>query len=314
MLRNYYILIAIFFLPFTILAQTQIGLYSHTFGDSSKPAVIYLHGGPGYNCAGFEITTAEKLASKGFYVIVYDQRGCGRSKNVSGPYTIANNLNDLDTIYTRYNIHKATLLGHSWGGTLGTYYADKHPEKVERLVLVSSPLSYPQTLRTILKNCKAYFTAQNDTNRLTFLTTLEKMDTTALSYATYLFSYAVNCGFYRPSKPSQACKDIYTNAEKNKDARLLNIMEFPPMQGLHNDIHYTTLNITNKLVDMKKKGILVFGIYGNEDRLFDDAQRNSIKEITSDTHFALITSASHNVFIDQQQQFFETFMGYMNMK
>jgi hypothetical protein len=32
-------------------------------------------GGPGYNCAGFEVSTAQELANNGFYVIVYDRRG-----------------------------------------------------------------------------------------------------------------------------------------------------------------------------------------------------------------------------------------------
>jgi len=304
-------LIAVFFLPITILAQAQTGLYSQAFGDTTKPPVIFLHGGPGYNCAGFEITTAKNLANKGFFVIVYDQRGCGRSKDMPGPYNMANNLNDLDSIYNRYHISSATLLGHSWGGTLGMYYADKYPKKVARLVLVSSPISYPQTLRTIQKNCKNYFEKQNDSNRLTFLKTLSSMDTSALSYATYSFSFAVNCGFYKPLEPTRACKDLYAMAAKDKDARLLNLMEFPPMQGLHSDIHYTTLNLTSKLNDLKKKGVLVFGIYGTDDGLFDDNQRNEIKDITSDAHFTIIPGASHNVFIDQQQRFFETFMGYM---
>ncbi|MFT6246723.1 MAG: proline iminopeptidase, partial [Crocinitomicaceae bacterium] len=42
-------------------------LYVKTFGDSLDTPTIFIHGGPGYNCATFEATTAEKLASKGFY-------------------------------------------------------------------------------------------------------------------------------------------------------------------------------------------------------------------------------------------------------
>lgn len=35
------------------------GMYVNTFGNSKDPAIIFIHGGPGYNSQDFEITTAE---------------------------------------------------------------------------------------------------------------------------------------------------------------------------------------------------------------------------------------------------------------
>jgi proline iminopeptidase len=54
-------------------------LYSRAFGNAKDTPILFLHGGPGYNCAGFEVSTAQELANNGFYVIVYDRRGEGRS-------------------------------------------------------------------------------------------------------------------------------------------------------------------------------------------------------------------------------------------
>ena len=45
-------------------------LYIETFGNQKDTPIIYLHGGPGYNSTSFEVTTAEKLAKEGFFVIV----------------------------------------------------------------------------------------------------------------------------------------------------------------------------------------------------------------------------------------------------
>lgn len=65
-----------------IQPATAAEIYSAAYGKASDPAVIFLHGGPGYNSLDFEVTTAQKLADQGFYVIVYDRRGEGRSRAV----------------------------------------------------------------------------------------------------------------------------------------------------------------------------------------------------------------------------------------
>ena len=63
-------------------------LYTHAFGSSKNPAIIFLHGGPGYNCAAFEISTAKRLSDSGYFVIVYDMRGCARSSGTNAEYTL----------------------------------------------------------------------------------------------------------------------------------------------------------------------------------------------------------------------------------
>lgn len=64
---------------FTCLQVSAQQLYSKAYGDPKNPAIIYLHGGPRGNATLFEGTTANALAERGFYVIVYDRRGEGRS-------------------------------------------------------------------------------------------------------------------------------------------------------------------------------------------------------------------------------------------
>ncbi|WP_439557279.1 alpha/beta fold hydrolase, partial [Dyadobacter sp.] len=54
-------------------------LYSRSFGSQSNHPIILLHGGPGSSSVYFEATTAQSLADRGFFVIVYDRRGEGRS-------------------------------------------------------------------------------------------------------------------------------------------------------------------------------------------------------------------------------------------
>src|SRR5690606_27700777 len=91
-------------------------IYQKAFGQASQTPVIFLHGGPGGSSIDFELTTAEKLAEKGFFVIVYDRRGEGRSDDDKAEFTFEQTFNDLKEIYREYGLSSATLLGHSFGG------------------------------------------------------------------------------------------------------------------------------------------------------------------------------------------------------
>jgi proline iminopeptidase len=86
------------FLLVTMFANSQ-SIYTKSFGSSQNKPIIFLHGGPGYNCVNFEATTAQQLADQGFYVIVYDRRGEGRSKDPSAQFTFKETFDDLNNIY-----------------------------------------------------------------------------------------------------------------------------------------------------------------------------------------------------------------------
>jgi len=132
--------ITLFVFLLTTISVSSQTIYAKAFGDPSNEPLIYLHGGPGYNSIGFEITTAEKLSENGFFVIVYDRRGEGRSSDENAKFTFQETFDDLDAIYTKFNLEDATLIGHSFGGVVGTLYAEEYPNKIKSLVLVAAPL------------------------------------------------------------------------------------------------------------------------------------------------------------------------------
>jgi proline iminopeptidase len=55
---------------FMVNAQRNHTIYSKSYGQGENPAILFIHGGPRGNATLFEGTTAQKLAEKGFYVIV----------------------------------------------------------------------------------------------------------------------------------------------------------------------------------------------------------------------------------------------------
>lgn len=291
------------FILTTIIASSQT-IYSKAFGDSSNEPLIYLHGGPGYNSIGFEISTAKKLSESGFYVIVYDRRGEGRSADKKAKFTFQETYDDLDALYKKYALENATLIGHSFGGVIATLYAEKNPEKIKSLVLVAAPLSIQETLSTIIKTTKSIYEKKKDSTNLMYIGMLEKMDKNSLEYSSYSFGHAMQNGFYTPKAPSQEALAIYTKLKTNpsfvSDGAK---MTYDAPKGFWKNENYTSIDLTQGLKNVLKNKTQVFGLYGTEDGLYSEEQIMKLKKIIPIHNFKYMDNCSHNVFIDQQNQF-----------
>jgi proline iminopeptidase len=109
--------------------------HTQTFGDSGKPEVIVLHGGPGYD---FRYMLSLRALANEYRVVFYDQRGSGLSPRVHpDALTTDQAVEDLQSIIEYYSPEeKVYLTGHSWGGLLASHYVARHPGKVEKLALL----------------------------------------------------------------------------------------------------------------------------------------------------------------------------------
>jgi proline iminopeptidase len=117
----------------------------HVDKRGSGPALVLVHGGPGLTQEVFKphLERAADFATLFFY----DQRGCGESTPLSPslPCTLEDHLNDLEGLRAALGIQRMTLLGHSWGAYLSMAYAVRHEKRLEKLILVSPTLPYPET-------------------------------------------------------------------------------------------------------------------------------------------------------------------------
>ncbi len=107
--------------------------YEQCGNPKGKPA-IFLHGGPGGGCGSL---SRRFFNPKKYRIILFDQRGCGRSK----PHTCLEDnttwhlIEDIESIRERLDIKKWLVFGGSWGSTLAMAYAQKHPKNVSQLIL-----------------------------------------------------------------------------------------------------------------------------------------------------------------------------------
>lgn len=81
--------------------------------------------------------------SKEFKVIIFDNRGVGKSDSPNEPYTMEMLRDDLKALMDFLNIKKAHLIGHSEGGMIIQHFVLKYPEMVDKLVLMSTNMGFP---------------------------------------------------------------------------------------------------------------------------------------------------------------------------
>jgi proline iminopeptidase len=116
------------------LNDDQHQVYFEQCGNPDGKPAIFLHGGPG----GGGSEDVRRFFNPDLYrIIVFDQRGCGRSK----PHGCLENnttwhlVSDIENLREKLGIEKWLVFGGSWGSTLSLAYAQAHPKSVSELVL-----------------------------------------------------------------------------------------------------------------------------------------------------------------------------------
>jgi proline iminopeptidase len=107
----------------------------------SGPALVISNGGPGWTCEHIE-DFGEQVASLGYRVIIYDQRGTGQSvlnRIDSTTVTLNLMLADVEQIRKHLNLKTWIVMGHSFGSMLSAMYAARFPNVIEKLILLSPP-------------------------------------------------------------------------------------------------------------------------------------------------------------------------------
>lgn len=285
----------------TAIAQS---LYSRVFGKKTDDPVIFLHGGPGSSSVYFEATTAQKLADKGYYVVVYDRRGEGRSKDSTATMNYKEFFEDLDRIYQKYQLIRAHLIGFSFGGLVTALYAEKYPEKVKSIILTSALVSQQASYNTILSSVQRIYKHRNDTTNLAVLDKIREMDTNSLAYRTAVFTHASQNGFFSLPDPDTRAQQIY---ETYKTDTLITryVKNERAVETFWENESQKNIDITPVLKRLTQGKMHVYAIYGKQDGLFSERQIADILGITGKSRLKYLDNCSHTVFIDQQEKFLE---------
>jgi proline iminopeptidase len=120
-------------------------LHVEECGNPSGIPVLFVHGGPGAGCEPYH---RRFFDPQRYRIILFDQRGCGRSTPHA---SLENNTTqalvaDMEAIREQLKLDRWLLFGGSWGSTLSLVYAETHPERVLGLVVRGIFLCRPQEI------------------------------------------------------------------------------------------------------------------------------------------------------------------------
>ena len=272
-LKSYnYFLISLSYSSLQQMATAKIGnaeIYYEIYGEG-RPLLLV---------AGLASDSQSWLSiipelSKKYRLIVFDNRGVGRSKPMDETVSISQMADDVMGLVRYLNLQKVSLAGHSMGGMVALELAIRHPEIVTNLILVSTSSVNSARNAQLFDDFVSYL-KEGMSKELWFKN---------LFY--WIFS-----------------KKFFENEESVKTAIQLSInYPFPQSEiAFANQVEaIRNFNLSDSLSSVKSK-TLVIG--GEEDILFSpDEVYNSLKSIKG-SKFSFIEGAAHSVFVEKPVEF-----------
>jgi haloalkane dehalogenase len=125
--------------PFASKYFDQNGFRQHYLDEGSGDPVVMVHGNPTWS---FYYRRLAADLRRDHRVIVPDHVGCGLSdkpQTQEYPYTLERRVDDLDRLLAHCGLERnVTLVVHDWGGMIAMAWAERHPEKIARLVILNT--------------------------------------------------------------------------------------------------------------------------------------------------------------------------------
>lgn len=230
------------------------GLKYHYLDEGNGPAVVMLHGNPSWS---FHYRNLVLPLRDSHRCIVPDHIGCGFSDKPGDDkydYTLPQRVDDLDKLLESLDLpEKLTLVVHDWGGMIGMAWGVRHPERIERLVILNTaafPLPAAKPFPLGLRIC-----------RDSWLGTLLVRGFNAFSRG----AAWVGCKQNPMSAELRAMYQLPYDSWQNRIATLRFVQDIPLKAG---DRNYDLIcDVADKIGQFEKLPMLI--LWGEQDFVFD---------------------------------------------
>ncbi|MBY0385497.1 alpha/beta hydrolase [bacterium] len=172
-------------------------------GNNANPKLVFLHGLMGF---GSNWKTMARHFEDQYQILLYDQRGHGRSIQPEKGYRIEDYVSDLEHILSELGWGKIVLVGHSMGARVAAAFAEKNPQSTEKLILVdmgptsnmATMISTEEKIKSVpvpfvsREEARAYFDGpflekyKNETLKQFFYANLETQQNAEMKWRFYL--------------------------------------------------------------------------------------------------------------------------------
>lgn len=252
-------------------------IHYELFGDREKPAVVLLHGLGG---SGKSWGSQVERFARSHYVILPDQRGCGRSSHAAEGYTLARLALDTAFLLEHLDVGPAHIVGTSTGGAIAQVLALEHAARVRSLTLASSFACFD-----------AYMKREFELRRRLMAET--DMVTAFSAYALFLFSPR----FARENpKAVDAWVARATSAPEKREIALQRI----DMIAAH--------DTRARLGELKHPTLVVCG---DADFCTPLPHSEELARLIPDAKLDVLSGGGHFIHAEQEERFFETVRAFL---
>jgi pimeloyl-ACP methyl ester carboxylesterase len=206
--------------------------------------------------------------------------GFGESGKDGGSFTVQDYVEMVDQLMERLGIEQAYIIGHSMGGTVSLSLTLEHPRRVQKIVVVGSPI-VGDGLSIFLR-------------------------LSARRSLAHLFYQVFPLGF-------RILSPLYARDWRTWCKMFGNSLSRATLESFHYSI--ASLRKTDLRLQLKEIQVPVLGVYGRADRIVDPKQRNVLAEGTPRAEIRYFENSGHFPMLDEPERFYHTlheFLGHQH--
>jgi len=271
--------------------------------------LVIVHGGPGASHDYFLPYLLPLMRTS--RLIFIDERGSGKSSKFEDPkqYTIANMVEDVETVRQALALGKISLLGHSFGGALAQAYAFKYQKNLSHLILGST---FPSTreLNEALAKIKAEM-APKDRERVDVLEAAGLFGKGEIwEHGRYPEEYAKlawGIGYFPylyQNRPDPNDDPLSSNTSTAWDV-------YREMWGSHGEFvvdgNLTEVEYLDRLAEIKVPTLIIVGDHDES----DPEMSQEMHEKISGSQLVILPKSGHMTFVDQPEQFLKAVRNFV---
>ncbi len=254
----------------------ESSLYFQEFG-SGKPLVLI---------AGLASDSQSWLPvivklSKHFRVIIFDNRGVGRSPSDNADITIQKMTDDCVALMEHLNLSSAYVLGHSMGGMIAMDLAVRYPNLVKKLVLEATAPKISMRNKELFKDWSAYLKTGME-KQLWFRNIFYWIFSPAFFNNEVMLEQAVTMAIYYP----------YPQSDESFENQVKAVSIF---------------DYTSKVGNIQSSTLIM---YGQEDLLFSELETDDLFKDMSNSKTIIIPKAAHSIHMDNPEGFTEVVVDF----
>lgn len=248
-------------------------LFHRDLGGAGRPRLVLLHGLLG-SSRNWQTTGADLTAT--FHVCALDLRNHGKSPHAPS-ITYQEMVDDVLAWMDAHDVRKTTLLGHSLGGKVAMLIACRHPERVERLIVVDiAPKSYLSHAH------RAEFAAMNELE----LTSLPSRGEAELRFEARVADWAMR-------------KFLTTNLERTENGGWVWQINLPVLTAALQELEANSLGPEDRY-----EGPVTF-VLGGRSRYVEDPDHATIRHHFPSATMKTIADAGHNPHMEARAAFIQ---------